>query len=304
MRRVTAVLVAALLASVSGGASAQRTAMPAMAMNTLFLAQLDGSQVVGKSSSRATGTGAFVLDPRRRSLSYHLTFQGLEAGAPQSIALYNFGAGQNGKPIQILCGAGAQRCPGSPSATIDGALRTEGRTLDNALIGEFDSGRVYVEIAGGGGKPEIRGQLGFNGAMVRVANFIADLAPVQGSSSRGTGTAIVSETFLPGGKVSVLYALTVAGTSGVPTKAVLVRNAAAAANRLSADMMLPRPQLRASRDPKTGGTLTGAYEVNSAAPNALFASRFVTNANGSIGLVVTTARSPGGELAGNLVPVR
>lgn len=304
MKSVTTLLVAAFLATAGGEASAQRAGMPAMAMNTLFLAQLDGKQVVGKSSSLATGTGAFVLDPRRHTLAYHLTYQGLEAGAPQSIALYNFGAGQNGKAIQMLCGAGAQRCPSSPSATLDGALASDGRALDNALIGEFDSGRVYVEIVGGDGRPEIRGQLGFNGAMVRVANYTAHLAPVRGSNSRGSGTAIVSETFLPGGKVSVVYVLTVAGTSSVPVKAALVRNAPAAAARVAPEMVLPRPVLRASRDRATGGTLTGTYDVNSAARNALFASRFVADGKGSIGLVVTTARSPGGELSGDLVPVR
>jgi hypothetical protein len=303
-RVVASLVVVALLAIARGDASAQRAGMaPHMSTSTLFLAQLDGKQVVGQSSSLATGTGAFQLDPRRRSLSFHLTYQGLEAGGPQRIALHNFGAGKNGRTIEILCGEGAQRCPSSASATIEGTAGGEARALDNALIGEFDSGRVYVEIVGGNGKPEIRGQLGFNGAMVRVANFVAHLAPVRGSISNGTGTAIVSETYLPGGKIAVFYALTVAGTSGVPTSAALVRNPASP-GAVAKEMVLLRPQLRASRDPSTGGTLTGAYDVNGAARDALFVSRFFSAGNGSVGLVVTTARNPGGELVGELVPVR
>src|SRR5438094_4705586 len=71
-------------------------AMRAMPMKTLLLAQLDGKQVVGHSASTATGTGAFVLDPARHTVTYDLTYQGLESGGARSIALHNFGAGKTG----------------------------------------------------------------------------------------------------------------------------------------------------------------------------------------------------------------
>ena len=303
MKRMTALVAAAFLAVASGGASAQNAAMSAMPMNTLFVAQLDGAHVVGKSASLAVATGAFLLAPRHHSLSYHLTYQGLEAGGPRSIALYHFGAGGNGRQIEILCGAGPQRCPSGAAATIVGALGNDRGALDNTMIGEFDSGRVYVEIVGGDGKPEIRGQLGANPAMVRVANFVAQLAPVRGSSSHGSGTAVVSETLLPGGKIGVFYALTIAGTSGVPMQAAFVRNLAHSVARVAPEMVLPRAEVRASRD-RTGGALTGAYDVDAAGSKAPFASRIIRDGRTTVGLVVSTARFPHGELAGDFLPVR
>jgi CHRD domain len=295
-------LTMAILIGPADFSAAQHAGMGmTMPMNTLLVVQLDAKQVAGGSSSSATGTGTLLLDPVQHTLAYNLTYQGLEAGSPSSIALYNFGRGKAGKILKVLCGSGSRPCPGGPSATISGRLeRSDDFPLDNNLIGEFDSGRVYVEIVGGNGKPEIRGQLGANGAMVRVANYIAHLAPALGADSKGSGTAIFSETYLPGGKVSVFYAATVAGTSGALTNAVLVRNPAPTAPR----MTLPHLKLRFSRDRQTGGSLSGIYDINSTAPNALSVARVLSAGSGEAGLVVTTSRFPNGELYGALVPVR
>ena len=275
----------------------------AMASNTLFVAQLDAKQVVGGSSSSATGTGAFVLD-KKRALQYSLTYQGLDAGA-KSIALYNFGKGKNGEAVKVLCGPGAQPCPAGNAATISGSFeRGDSRAIDNALVGEFDSGRIYVEIAGNDGKPQIRGQLEHNGAMVAVANYTVNLAPLAGVDSKGTGTAVVSETYLPGGKTSVFYAATVAGTSGAPTNASLGGAAAPAEHAFTPQAALPQLKLNLSRDRQTGGSLSGTYQVDTAAPNALLASRLLRTNNGQSGFVVTTSRFPKGELYGDLVPVK
>ncbi|SEC95166.1 CHRD domain-containing protein [Rhizobiales bacterium GAS191] len=301
-RRGLALTIAILL----GGphlAAAQNAGMGmAMPTNTLLVAQLDAKQVVGGSSSSATGTGAFLLDPVKHTLEYSLTYQGLEAGGAKSIALHNFGLGKNGDAVRTLCGAGAQPCPDGSSVTIAGRLeRGDGRALDNDLIGEFDSERVYVEIVGGNGKPEIRGQLAPNGAMVKIMNYVAHLAPAEGTKSNGSGTAILSETYLPGGRVSVLYVGTVAGTSGAPTNAALAGGPASKAV-FSRKMALPQLKLRFSRDKKTGGSLSGFYEVKSAARDALLATRL--EGNGAVGIVVTTSRFPKGELYGALEPVR
>jgi hypothetical protein len=277
----------------------------AMPTNTLLVAQLDAKQVVGGSASAATGTGAFLLDPAQRTLEYSLTYQGLEAGGASSIALYNFGKSNNGEAVKMLCGAGARPCPSESFATITGRFeREEGRPLDNHLIGEFDSERVYVEIVGGSGKPEIRGQLGPNGAMVQFVNYVAHLAPVEGSSSKGSGTAVYSETYLPGGKVSVFYAATVAGTSGAPVNAALSGDTAPKGHVFVRRMALPKLRLILSRDKKTGGSLSGLYQVDSAAPNALLATPLQSKANGAAGIVVTTTGFPAGELYGALVPMR
>jgi hypothetical protein len=274
-----------------------------MAANTLFVAQLDAKQVVGGSSSSATATGAFVLD-KKRMLQYSLTYQGLDAGA-KSIALYNFGKGKNGEAVKMLCGPGAQPCPTGNAGTISGSFeRGDNRAIDNALVGEFDSGRVYVEITGSDGKPQIRGQLGFNNAMVMVANYVVNLAPLPGVDSRGNGTAVVSETNLPNGKTSVFYAATVAGTSGAPTNAALGGTATPAERAFTPQAALPQLKLNLSRDRQTGGSLSGTYQVETAAPNALLASRILRTNNGQPGLVIATGRFPKGELYGDLVPVQ
>ena len=57
----------------------------------MFVAQLDAKQVVGGSSSKATGTGAFLIDGKKRTLAYSLTYEGLSSGRAGRIALYNFG---------------------------------------------------------------------------------------------------------------------------------------------------------------------------------------------------------------------
>jgi hypothetical protein len=172
------------------------------------------------------------------------------------------------------------------------------------LIGEFDSGRIYVEIMGADGKPEIRGQLGQNNAMVHVANYTAQLVPATGAESSGNGTAVVSETYLPGGKVAVFYAVTVANTSGPPLSVGLTGVPPAPARRLSAS--LPGSEIRSAVAPANGGTITGSYEADATRSTPPLASRLLStaSANAAPMLVVTTGRFRGGELAGTLVPVR
>jgi hypothetical protein len=307
MKKATAcgfLLASAALIGPANFAAAQHAGMQ-MAENTLLVAQLDAKQVVGGSTSSATGTGAFQLNPIKHTLSYDFTYQGLENGAAKSVALYNFGAGKNGEVVKALCGMDAQPCPAGSSATITGSFeRGDKGPLDNNLIGEFDSGRVYIEIAGGDGKAEVRGQLAPNGAMVPVNNYVARLGPTQGANSSASGTAVVSETHLPGGKVSVFYAATVAGTAGTPTNVALVGSPAPQDRVFKSELALPKLALRLSRDKQTGGSLSGNYKVKRAAPKAVFASRLSQTGTGESGIVVATNRFPKGELYGALVPVR
>jgi CHRD domain len=308
MRRIAACNISLALAIFIGAtelAAAQNTHMGmAMARTTLLVAQLDGRQVVGGGSSSATGTGTFLLDPSTRTLNYNLTYEGLESGGAKSITLRNFGKGGEGEVIKTICSSDAEHCPSGAGATLSGALDSGGRPLENSLIGEFDSGRVYVEVVGADGKPEIRGQLGPNTAMVMVMSFVAHLAPIEGSESKGAGTAIVSETYLPGGKTSVFYAATVADTSGAPTNVALVGGPAPTREALATRLSLPELRLGRPRKGETGGSLSGTYVVDSAVPNPLLATRLMNVNNGQSGIVVTTSRFPHGELYGALVPVR
>jgi len=289
-----------LLVGSADFAEAQHEGMK-MSMNTLFVAQLDAKQVVGGSTSTATatGTGAFLLDRTQRTLEFNLTYEGLASGGAQNIAIHNFGQGKNGEVVTVLCGGDARPCLDGPSATISDRL---GRPLDSNLLGEFASERTYVEIVGRDGKPEIRGQLSPNSAMVKVTNYTVHLTPTEGTDSKGTGTAVVSETHLPGGKVSVFYAATVAGTSGAPTNAALVNGPTPQERMFTSRSALPK-MLRSSSDKKSGGSLTGVYEVNRDAPTALSVTRLMAEKKGESGMVVTTSRFPNGELYGALVSV-
>ena len=275
-----------------------------MAKSTLLVAQLDAKQVVGGSASSASGTATFLLDPTARSLRYSLTYSGLESGGAKSVALYNFGKGKNGELIKTICGPEAAPCPGGASATISGMLENTGDALENNIIREFDVGRVYVEIVGVDGRPEIRGQLGPNTAMVMVMSYIVHLAPAAGAESKGTGTAVVSETYLPGGKTAVFYAATVADTSGAPTNVAFIAGPTPTPHALASRLSLPQLKLTTPHNKETGGSLSGVYTVNNDSPNALLATRLLGLNKGQSGFVVTTSRFPNGELYGALVPVR
>jgi hypothetical protein len=278
----------------------------AMSSKTLLVAQLDAQQVVTGSSSKATGTGAFQLDPAKRTLDYRLTYQGLEGGPPLSIALYNFGKGKDGKLLAVLCGGARMACPVASSATISGQLNRNGiagngsLNITNPLITEFDAERVYVEILSADGSPEIRGQLAPNDAFTAIDNFVVALTPVGGSGSQASGTAVVSKTHLPDGKVDVTTIATVAGTSDTPRSlAVSVDR-----NQRGKDLTLPKLSARYSRDSKSGGSLLSHYVTDETAPEGLpNATASGSQTSPQNGLVVTSTQFPDGEVSGQLVPV-
>lgn len=273
----------------------------------LFVAQLEGGRSVPPRPSSATATGAFLVDSSNRTVSYDLTFHGLESGPPNRIALHNFGVGGNGPLIHAICGADSVPCPRSRSANVMGTWDGKGPVnLDNNLLSEFASGRVYVEVVAADGRPEIRGQLEPNGAMVPVRNFVAHLIPAPGSKTKGTGTAVLSETHFPDGRVSVFYHATVAGTAGTPKEVALVRvppsSTGAVPLSLPKPRALPKQRLMPSREPKTGGTLTGQYETNRKDKTAIFSTQLLA-AGAQPAIVIRTDKFPDGELYGALKPV-
>jgi len=266
---------------------------------SLFVAQMRGSKVVPGNPSSATATGAFMVDPTKKSVTYDLTFHGLENGPPQSIALRNFGEGENGSVLYTLCGSTGSACPTSTSGNLTGTWDGQGRpALDTNLLGEFASARTYVEIVGGNGRPEIRGQLEANGAMVPVKNFVAHLA---GTASRGVGTAVLSEVHYADGRVGVFYEVSVAGISGAPRSASLTPVSSTDAQgqlKFNSNMILPGLQAIRTRIPATGGTLTGQYETRRSQKGAIFATNFVSSVTPGIAITVSTSRFPGGEISG------
>jgi len=281
-------------------ASAQHAGMDmAMSKTTLLLAQLDAAQVVGGSQSHATGTGVILLDPSAHSLSYSVTYQGLDGNSAGSIALYNFGPGKTGDVVRIICGRDSAPCPIGSSATVTGRLESDaGRPVNDSLITEFDNGRVYIEITAANGAAAIRGQLSPNTAMTRTVSYVAQLRPAKGSTSKGSGTAVLSQVFLSASKTAVFYTLTIGGTSGPPTGVAL---APTATGRRTA---LPLPGHAAPQTP-TGGTLTNQFQITPAQAERQkqLAARLASLATTPTDLVVTTGNA-NGELSGILTPVR
>jgi CHRD domain-containing protein len=267
----------------------------------LFLGRADGGQVVPHQASGATATAAIIIDRVAQELSYDVTYQGLERGPPSRIALYNFGIGGNGAVVTVLCGPGAEACPPRPAARLAGMAT--GLRLPGRLLVEFASGRVYLQIDGGDGRPEIRGQLDANDAMVGHREFVARLAPGPARGAAGEGTAILTETYLPGNRVAVEYSVTVAGTTGTPNAVALVGLAAPAdvtAARFTRSGRLLNVR-RAVRARAGGGSFNGSY-ISSGRDRSPVVNRLIAEAR-TPAVVVRTSRFPNGELAGVFVPV-
>jgi hypothetical protein len=286
--------------------AAQPPHQPGMQMggSVLFLGRATGDQVVPRTRSTAAATAAIIIDQAQGQLRYDITFIGLERGPPTRIGLYNFGAGGNGRPVVQLCGGGdLPACPHGVSARLSGA--TEALRWSGQLLSEFASGRIYLQIDGGDGRAEIRGQLEANGAMVPNRNYVARLAPRAELGATGEGTAVYSETYLPGGEVMVEYSVTVAGTSGRPEEVALIGVAdpqvARSAPFLGAGR-LPGPRRPPVAPGRNGGTFNGAYTVRRGDRSALLAERLLL-ARQAPALAVRTSRFPRGELVGVFVPI-
>jgi hypothetical protein len=271
----------------------------------LFLARAVGGEVAPRAvDTPASATVAVVVSRGSARLTYDLTYHGLTGGAPVRIALHNFGRGGNGPVVALICGAGAAACPATPSARLAGTL--ERVALPPRLLSEFASGRIYVEVDVGEGRPEIRGQLEPNGAMVPMRNFIAPLRPTGNGAATGEGTAVLSETYLPDGKVEVEYSVTVAGTSGEP-EAVSVTGVPAAAAppqmRFLSTGRLPVDSRRFGVRRQGGGSFGGRYVAASPTQKSQLTLDAYFMAARAPALVVRTSRFPEGELAGVFRPV-
>jgi hypothetical protein len=269
----------------------------------LFLAQADGANVAPERvRTGASATGAFIVDRDDHHLSFDLTYHGLETGPPSRIALYNSGSGRSGPMVEPICGGGAAPCPERVSARISGTLGD--KAFPPRLLSEFAAGRIYLQIDGG--RPELRGQLEPNGGMVPIRNFIAPLLPRPGSGGTGEGTAVLSETYLPGGRVEVEFSVTVAGTTGepqaislgsAPQASLFVSTRFLASGRLPLDAKGPGVRRRG------GGTFTGRYVARTAAERAQLTASSLMSAANAPTVAVRTTRFPEGELIGVFRPV-
>jgi hypothetical protein len=141
--------------------------------------------------------------------------------------------------------------------------------------------------------------------MVHSANYVANLQPAPGVDSKGSGTAVLSQVFLPEGKTAVFYAVTVANTSGPPTGVMLGAPQPGTANLF----VLPGPAVRSAvteQGAARGGTLTNKFQVAATATGTQrqLAAQLTALPTKAAGILVTTGRAPKGELYGTLTPVR
>jgi hypothetical protein len=287
-------------------ASAQPSQHMGMHMGgpVLFLGRASADQVVPRQRSAATATAAIIVERVAGRLRYDVTFHGLERGSASRVGLYAFGVGGNGPTVLLLCGGGdAAACPQGPSARlagVTGALRLTGPTLS-----DFASGRIYIQVDGGDGRPEIRGQLGANGAMVPSHTYLAQLRPSGEAGATGEGTAVLSETDLPGDRVEVEYSVTVAGTSGQPQDIALVGVASPEESgnaRFLSTGRLPNLRRLFGAAARGGGSFSGSYVARRGDASAVLAEALLTT-HRSPALSVRTSRFPRGELVGLFVPV-
>lgn len=267
----------------------------------LFLARASGAQVVPRQATAASATATLILDFRRRQIRYEITYSGLGRGPATRIALYNFDTGGNGEQVAVLCGRGARACPGGSGARMSGTLPT--RRWGGPLLAELASGRIYVQVDGGG-RPEIRGQLAANMAMVPSRTYLARLAPSGEPGAAGAGTAVLSETYLPDDRVAVEYHVTVTGTTGTPQAAslVAVRGPDLAAFRLLRLEPLPNRREGPPARTRDGATFAGGYTVTGPAASPQLVNFMLTNTQRPV-LAIKTSRFPNGELFGEFVPV-
>lgn len=307
MRMLSRLLIALIASGIAGTAQPQDVDQP-MAHHgdaVLFVAQASAANVVPAGNSAATGTGAFIFDRVHGSLTYDITIQGLENGPPTQVSLHNFDLGGNGNLVKLICGEGAPPCPNETFGNLSGSWTDgEHKELDSYLLGELASARIYLEVVGGDGKPEIRGQLEPNGAMVPVRSFVAHLSPLN-ADAKGIGTAVLSEAYLPEGRVAVFFEVTAAGTSSAIRGAALVGDASAELPDLRFDKpnTLVNLDLRSSPDETNGGTLTGTYQVLRSQPEAVFATNILSAGNRAVGVTVSTGLFADGELYGAFEPV-
>jgi len=274
--------------------------------STLFLVRADARQAGSAAASGASATAAIIIDRHAGTVRYDLTYQGLTAG-PRRIALHNGDRGAEGPEIMTICGDGAAACPARASARLAGEL--DGRRLEPRLLSEFASARIYLRAEAPG--RAIRGQVEPNGAMARVRNYVAPLAPRPGTGGTGEGTAVLSETYLPNGRVDVEYSVTVAGTRGTPTRVTIGKTPRA--NLLESMLLRSLRLTTLNRPPRVtelpsprrsgGGSLNGRYTVRSDRDKALFTLAPALTATQAPVVAVQTDRFPNGELVGVFQPV-
>jgi CHRD domain len=308
-----------ILCGIGAVSEAQRTAYAQHDGHgaTLYVAAIEGQQVVPPVATEATGTGAFTLQGsgNRLSLRYDITYQGL-AAPPTRIVLRNFGTGGVGEVVHVVCGGQAAACPQQPGATLNAEWNDRATPpINAALAREVVVGRVYVEIEGERGQGLARGQIVTYGSMLPVQGFVTRLRPIGTAAGpdapSGTGAFYLAQT--RDGSEIMAYHLTAAKTDGAPTKALIVSSDASgtppgaqASPLVEAVPQRVSPRLAPDQPAGTRGQRGGTIAGTVAAPPTRGAGaadlRALASRPQGLNVIVTTDANPAGELVGELVP--
>src|SRR4051795_7355847 len=139
--RIPTALGLVILAA-AAGVRAQEHADHVMPKQTLFTVRAVPEEVVKRTATatKASATGAFVIAPDAKLVSYRVTWNALRGSAAR-VDLHNFGRGREGKVVQELCGRRTRPCPAGRGATIEGNWE-----IPPKLVQEFASERIYLDI--------------------------------------------------------------------------------------------------------------------------------------------------------------
>jgi hypothetical protein len=170
MRRLIALLAAGVLAvGLSGAVAANGDGH----RNT-FKGTLSGYQEVPAISTTGTGKITVKVNSAPASLTYELTFSGLQGGGAGAAHLHIGQAGVSGAVVAFLCGGGTKGACPAAGGTISGtivasdilAVPAQGIAAGDlaAVVRAMRNGVIYANVhTATFGSGEIRGQLGSNG---------------------------------------------------------------------------------------------------------------------------------------------
>ena len=140
-----------------------------------FTARLDGSQENPPVATAATGTGSVVLNARRDTVKYDVTYQSL-SGTITGGHFHTGPVGVNGPVVKAIATSG-----GPASGTVGGLWTSldASQPLTRALADSILAGKTYVNFhtaTNPGG--EMRGQVKFGSDVVTVVRQQSDVVPV------------------------------------------------------------------------------------------------------------------------------
>lgn len=170
MRRLIALVTAGTLAlGVTGAVAANGDNH-----RDTFKATLSGYQEVPAISTTGTGRLTVKVNASPASLSFELTFSGLQGGSAGAAHLHIGQPGVNGAVVAFLCGGGGEAACPAAGGTVSGtilpseiaAVSVQGIAAGDltAVVRAMQNGVIYANVhTATFATGEIRGQLGTHG---------------------------------------------------------------------------------------------------------------------------------------------